>query len=31
MEFHERRGLLDIIEAAGLPMFREIPYERLGR
>jgi thymidylate kinase len=31
MEFHERRGLLDIIEAAGLPMFREIPYERIGR
>lgn len=31
MEFHERRGLLDIIEAAGLPMFHEIPYERLDR
>ena len=29
MEFHERGGLLDIITAAGLPMFREIPYERL--
>ena len=27
-EFHERRGLLEIIRAAGLPMFREIPYER---
>lgn len=26
MEFHTRRGLIDIIEAAGLPMFREIPY-----
>jgi deoxyadenosine/deoxycytidine kinase len=31
MEFHEHRGLLDIIEAAGLPMFRAIPYERLDR
>jgi hypothetical protein len=29
MEFHERGGLLDIIRAAGLPMFHEIPYERL--
>ena len=29
MEFHERGGLLGIITAAGLPMFREIPYERL--
>ena len=28
-EFHERRGLLDIINAAGLPMFTEIPYERV--
>ena len=26
MEFHERAGLVAIIEAAGLPMFREIPY-----
>ena len=26
MEFHTRRGLTDIIAAAGLPMFREIPY-----
>jgi len=25
-EFHERRGLVDIIEMAGLPMFAEIPY-----
>jgi deoxyadenosine/deoxycytidine kinase len=29
MEFHERGGLLDIINASGLPMFHEIPYERL--
>ncbi len=29
MEFHERRGLLQIIEAARLPPFNEIPYERL--
>jgi hypothetical protein len=29
IEFHERDGLLDVIEAAGLPMFHEIPYERL--
>jgi deoxyadenosine/deoxycytidine kinase len=28
MEFHQRSGLLQIIEAAGLPMFREIPYGR---
>jgi deoxyadenosine/deoxycytidine kinase len=27
-EFHERAGLLEIIEAAGLPMFQEIPYRR---
>jgi deoxyadenosine/deoxycytidine kinase len=26
MEFHTRRGLTDIIAAARLPMFREIPY-----
>jgi len=31
MEFHERAGLLDIISAARLPMFHEIPYERLDR
>lgn len=31
MEFHERDGLDNIIEVAGLPMFREIPYERLDR
>lgn len=29
-EFHERRGLVDIISLAGLPMFTEIPYRRLG-
>lgn len=28
-EFHERAGLVDIIDLAGLPMFEEIPYERL--
>ena len=28
-EFHERDGLVDIITLAGLPMFEEIPYERL--
>jgi deoxyadenosine/deoxycytidine kinase len=27
-EFHERRGLLQIIAIAGLPMFEEIPYRR---
>ncbi len=27
MEFHERGGLLDIIRAAGLPMFEEIRYQ----
>ena len=31
MEFHERGGLLDIINAAGLPMHHEIPYQRLDR
>jgi deoxyadenosine/deoxycytidine kinase len=29
LEFHERDGLENIIEVAGLPMFHEIPYERL--
>jgi deoxyadenosine/deoxycytidine kinase len=29
MEFHDRQGLLDIIAAAKLPTFTEIPYERL--
>ena len=28
-EFHEREGLLDIIEAAGLPAFEEIPYRQV--
>src|SRR5262245_6078047 len=28
MEFHERSGLVQVIEAAGLPMFTEIPYSR---
>jgi deoxyadenosine/deoxycytidine kinase len=31
MEFHQRAGLKDIVKAAGLPMFREIPYETLTR
>jgi len=26
IEFHEREGLLRVIDAAGLPMFEEIPY-----
>ena len=28
-EFHEREGLVDIVTLAGLPMFKDIPYERL--
>ncbi len=28
-EFHERQGLVDIIEAARLPRFVEIPYDRI--
>jgi deoxyadenosine/deoxycytidine kinase len=28
-EFHERRGLQAIIDAASLPLFTEIPYEQL--
>ena len=28
IEFHERRGLLRVIEAAKLPPFTEIPYEQ---
>jgi len=28
-EFHERADLVDIIRAAGLPMFREIAYEQI--
>jgi deoxyadenosine/deoxycytidine kinase len=31
MEFHGRPGLKAIIEAAGLPMFREIPYTLMER
>ncbi len=31
MEFHERDGLMNIIDVAGLPMFQEVPYERLDR
>jgi deoxyadenosine/deoxycytidine kinase len=31
MEFHSRQGLIAIIEAAGLPMFREVPYEAIDR
>ena len=27
MEFHDRRGLMAIIQAAGLPPFGEVPYE----
>jgi deoxyadenosine/deoxycytidine kinase len=30
MEFHERSGLIDIVNAAGLPMYPEIPYTILG-
>ena len=30
MEFHRREGLVAIIEAAGLPMFAEIPYRKSG-
>ena len=30
-EFHDRAGLQEIIEAAGLPPFREIPYLQLDR
>jgi thymidylate kinase len=30
-EFHDRGGLTHIVEVAGLPMFHEIPYERLDR
>ena len=29
IEFHEREGLLRVIEAAGLPMFEEIPYRQI--
>ena len=30
-EFHSREGLRHIIEVAGLPPFREIPYEVMDR
>jgi deoxyadenosine/deoxycytidine kinase len=29
MEFHERKGLMQVIELAGLPLFEEIPYHAL--
>jgi hypothetical protein len=29
IEFHEREGLLRVIEAAGLPPFLEIPYRQI--
>lgn len=31
LEFHERSGLMRVIAEAGLPPFREIPYERIER
>ena len=31
IEFHERAGLMHIIEAARLPAFQEVPYEQIGR
>ncbi len=31
MEFHQRDGLNAIVQAAGLPMFREIPYDAMDR
>ena len=30
-EFHDRSGLLHIIRTAGLPPFREIPYEQMAK
>jgi hypothetical protein len=30
-EFHDRAGLVSIIEAAGLPSFAEIPYKEMER
>ncbi len=30
-EFHDRTGLVSIIEAAGLPPFREVPYRVMDR
>ena len=29
IEFHDRDGLLQVIEAAGLPPFEEIPYQQI--
>jgi nicotinamide riboside kinase len=29
IEFHERDGLLTVIEAAGLPIFEEVPYRQI--
>ena len=31
VEFHERQGLVDIIRAAGLPPFKEVPYDVVDR
>src|SRR6266566_2364717 len=31
MEFHDRQGLARIVEIAGLPPFREIPYRQMDR
>ena len=31
MEFHEPEGLRNVIAAAGLPMFRAVPYEKMDR
>lgn len=31
LEFHDRAGLMAIISRAGLPPFREIPYEQIDR
>ncbi len=31
MEFHQRAGLRDIVKAAGLPMFQEVPYTTMDR
>jgi deoxyadenosine/deoxycytidine kinase len=31
MEFHNRQGLTRIVEIAGLPPFREIPYRQMDR
>jgi deoxyadenosine/deoxycytidine kinase len=30
-EFHQRAGLMHIIQAAGLPPFRELPYRQMDR